>query len=102
MRIHVDIDPWAMSCSVYLNGVDIGRWCVGADDERGTIITRRDVHRLDFIERLNGPQRTVTTSLGEPHEEEWEVPVNGVLEIRGVEEARKAYKERPRRARWAT
>ena len=91
VRIHVDIEPWAIMVHVYLNGVDISRWCKGADDERGTVIVARDVHMLGLPERLIGPERTVTTVLGEPHEEEWEVVVNGVLEIRGVKKARESF-----------
>jgi len=89
VRIHVDIDPWAIGCRVYLNGADISRWCKGADDETGTVIVARDVHMLGLPEI--GPERTVTTVLGEPYEEEWEVAVNGVLEIRGVEKARESF-----------
>jgi len=67
VRIHVDIDPWAFACRVYLNGVDISRWCKGADTFRGTI----------------------TTEVGE---DEREIEVGGRLEVRGVMEAREAYR----------
>ena len=67
VRIHVDIDPWAISCRVYLNGVDISRWCKGADTFQGTIMT-------------------------EVGDEEREVQVGGRLEIHGVEKAREDYR----------
>jgi len=79
MRIHVSIDPWAHMCRVFLNGVDISRWCKGADDERGTVFVAMHWDQA-----------------------EWEVPVGGRLEIRGVMEARElyqAYEERRRRER---
>lgn len=91
MRIHVDIDPWAFACRVYLNGADISRWCKGADDEKSTVIVARDVRMLTPTERLCGPERTVTARSGAWEEEEWEVPVSGTLEIRGVDKAREDY-----------
>ena len=74
MRVHVGIDPWAHLCHVLLNGYDISHWCVGADDERNTVAVSWPLN------------------LGTKREER-EIPVDGELEIVGVEDARQRYRQ---------